>query len=391
MWHPLIYRGHPFRIDDWVYTGLEVVMTTKKAVIVGAGLAGLCAAITARKMGYEVHCVDKYSRVGGMPGPHPSVDSTPFDCELMSRFLGVPIGEPQVGPCDTFIVHPFGGTCHLKAKYFGLHNVERGHRKTAIDRYLHDIALDMGVTFEWGNPIESQADLAQYPPNTILATGPYPEMFDFCNLPYEAAYGYVTSTIYRRNNQKCFDRHIAAFFDTYTKDYAYIASANGVVFGLLFARRPVGEEQRSAWESQLKEMEDVEFKTWFPERGRFASRYPNSYRLFAGDKILAGGLAGAQDPGTYFGCQGAMVSGKIAAIALEDKALAYEMFKHCNRFFNRMWFNRRVAINYAPEPLRKIAQTMMMKITAENDSLARIGGRLFRRMIPGSLLLKKMA
>ena len=76
-------------------------------------------------------------------------------------------------------------------------------------------------------------------------------------------------------------------------------------------------------------------------------------RLFHGDKILAGGLAGAQDPGTYFGCQGAMVSGKIAAVALEDKARAYEMFERCNRFFNRMWFNRRVAINYAPEPLRR--------------------------------------
>jgi hypothetical protein len=341
-------------------------------------------------MGYDVHCVDKYNRVGGMPGPHPSVDSTPFDCELMTRFLGVPVGEPQVGPCDGFVLHPFGKTYRLEAGHFGLHNVERGHRKTAIDRYLHDIAVDMGVSFEWGNPVECQADLAQYPPDTILATGPYPEMFEFCNLPSEAAYGYIMRTVYRREGGKCFDRHIAAFFDTYTKDYAYIPSANGVVFGLLFARRPVGEDQRLAWEHQLREKEGVEFKTWFPERGRFASRYPNSFRLFAGDKILAGTLAGAQDPGTYFGCQGAMVSGKIAAIALEDKALAYDMFAFCNRFFNRMWFNRRVAINLAPEPLRRISQGRAMKAVASSELLARVVGGGFKKMIPGTLLLRKM-
>ena len=42
-------------------------MAEKKVFIVGAGLSGLCAAITARKMGYEVHCVDKYNRAGGKP------------------------------------------------------------------------------------------------------------------------------------------------------------------------------------------------------------------------------------------------------------------------------------------------------------------------------------
>lgn len=188
-------------------------MKRKEVVIIGAGLSGLCAAITARKLGYEVHCVDRYNRVGGMPGAHPFVDSTPFDPELMSRFLGVPIGGPQVGPCENFNVYAFGKLFKLNPSFSMLHNVERGPRKTAIDRYLHDVALDMGVTFEWGNPIKSQKDLAQYPPDTIVATGPYREAFDALNIPYETAYGYVMSGIYRPWGERSYARRCAVYFD----------------------------------------------------------------------------------------------------------------------------------------------------------------------------------
>jgi flavin-dependent dehydrogenase len=139
----------------------------------------------------------------------------------------------------------------------------------------------------------------------------------------------------------------------------------------------------------LKETEGVEFKTWHMERGIFASRYPFSPRLFAGDKILAGTLAGAQDPGTYFGCHGAMVSGKIAAIALEDKALAQEMFSYCNRSFNRMWLMRRVAINYSPDFLRALTLTRIIKTVSDIDLFGKMQGMGLTKMIPGYLLLKK--
>jgi flavin-dependent dehydrogenase len=365
-------------------------MAKKKVVVIGAGLSGLCAAITARKLGYEVHCVDRFNRVGGMPEAHPFVDSTPFDCELMSRFLGVPIGPPQVQPCEGFRVYCFGKAFDLKPAYSLLHNVERGHRRTAIDRYLHDLAVDMGVTFEWGNPIVSQKDLAQYPPDTIVATGPYREAFEALNLPYETAYGYVMRSIYKVGGERKYDCKVSVYFDHYTKDYCYLPAVNGVISGLFFARRPVGYEHRRKWEDQLRETEGVQFKTWHMERGYFASRYPSSPRLFVGDKILAGTLAGAQDPGTYFGCHGAMVSGKIAAVALEDKAVAQEMFDLCNRSYNRMWFFRRVAINYAPGFLREKALTTLMRMVAGRDTVGRLQGKALAEMIPGYLLLKRM-
>ncbi|MDY6796221.1 MAG: FAD/NAD(P)-binding protein [Actinomycetota bacterium] len=364
-------------------------MAGKKAVIVEAGLSGLCAAITARKMGYDVHCVDKYNRVGGMPEARPFVDSTPFDCELMSRFLGVRIGESQVRPCENFHVYTFGKLNKLRPEYSILHDVERGHRKTAIDRYLHDMALDMGVTFEWGNPIESQKDLTQYPPDTIVSTGPYREAFDVLCLPYETAYGYVMRKIYRQKGERCLASRVSVYFDHYTKDYCYLPASNGVVPGLFFAHRPVGEERHSVWAGQLKENEGVEFKTWHMEKGYFASRYPNSPRLFAADKILAVTLAGTQDPGTYFGCHCATVSGKIATIALEDKETAQEMFDYCLRSYNRMWLTRRVGINCSPDFMRGMALGRGVGMVAGSDFMGRLQGVNLANMIPGYLLIRK--
>jgi flavin-dependent dehydrogenase len=364
-------------------------MAGKKVTIVGAGISGLTAAITARRMGYEVRVLEKFARAGGAPGGHPTVDSTPLDPALLTRWLGVPIGEPQVGPADCMHIYVFGRKHELHPDYMSLHNVERGPRTTCIDRYLADVASDMGVTFEWNSPVHSQADLAELPPGSIIATGPYGEMFRALRIPYEAAYGYTLRNSFRENGAKSSKRVLAAYFDHYTKDYAYIASANGIVFGLLFSRTPVGQAKLDIWMRQLLETEGVTFNYCESLFGLFASKYPNSTRLFYGDKILAGGLAGAQDPGTYFGCHGGLVSGKIAAIALEDKALAYEMFKYCNRSFNMMWFGRRVAINYSPAWARKFFINRGMGHASHYEVLGRLMGANFRRMIPGYLLLEK--
>ncbi len=279
-------------------------MAKKEVTIVGAGISGLTAAITARRMGYEVRVLEKFARAGGAPGGHPTVDSTPLDPALLTRWLGVPIGEPQVGPADCMHIYVFGRQYELHPEYLNLHNVERGPRTSCIDRYLADVARDMGVNIEWNSPVHSQAELAELPPDTIIATGPYTEMFRALRIPYEAAYGYIIRSKYTENGVKSDRRILAAYFDHYTKDYAYIASANGIVFGLIFSRTPIGEEHLEVWRKQLLETEGVTFNFSESLLGVFASKYPNSTRLFYGDKILTGGLAGAQDPGTYFGCHG---------------------------------------------------------------------------------------
>ncbi len=364
-------------------------MAKKKAVVVGAGLAGLSAAISATRLGYEVHCINMFKREGGVPESYPTMDASPFDPALMSRWLGVPIGEPCVAPADEFRAYVFGKPFDLDPVATGLHIVERGTRSTAIDNYLYNKAVEMGVTFEFDHPILSKREFAELPPNTIIATGPYTEMFSLMNIPNEMAYGYVARGVLKENGERSKKRFCLAYFDYYTKDYAYIAAANGLFFGLLFSRSPVGEEQMNVWEKQLKEQEDLAFNFKDLQQGPFRSRYPNSPTLFSGDKILAGTIAGAQDPGTYFGVHGAMVSGKIAAIALEDKGVADEMFKITNRSFNVMWTGRRLAINYSPDWARKFGLTRAMALQAGNPQLMKIGGPAFKNMIPGYVLLSK--
>ncbi len=358
-------------------------MREKRVTIMGAGLAGLSAAITARKLGYEVTCLDKYDQVGGMPEAHPAVDATPMNPERMSAWLDVPVGEPQMTKVKTMNVYVFGRKFVYNPAWMRLYNVERGHRKTAIDRYLHDIAVDMGVNFEWGHGIEGQRDLAELPPNSIVCTGPYREGYDALRRPYEMAYGYTATTAYHGEGP-----HVAAYFDEYTKDYAYVAASNGVVFALFFSRRPVNDAHLEKWKVQLSKTEDITFKRWDLQQGAFASRYPSSPALFWGDKILAGTLAAAQDPGTYFGCHGAMVSGKIAALALEDKAEALKLFRWCCAGWNRMWIGRKVFINYAPDFGRKIGLTLGMGTMTKVPTFGDFFGAGFCEMIPGYRMLR---
>ncbi len=364
-------------------------MASKKVTVVGAGLSGLSACISAARLGYEVTCLNMFSREGGVPQSYPTMDASPFDPALMSRWLGIPIGEPYVGPADEFRSYAWGQRFDMDPGPSGLHIVERGSRSTGIDHYLCEKAVEMGVNFEFDHPILSKRELDDLPPGTIIATGPYTEMFTLLDIPNEMAYGYVARGVYKENDNRTDKRFCIAYFDWYTRDYAYVAAANGLFFGLLFSRTPVGEREMSCWEEQLREQEGLEFNYKDLQQGPFRSRYPNSPTLFSGDKILCGTIAAAQDPGTYFGVHGGLVSGKIAAIALEDKAAAQEMFKICNRSFNRMWFGRRLGINYAPEFWRKFTMTMGMKSQSGSPEAAEKSGRNLKNMIPGYVLLEK--
>ncbi len=364
-------------------------MAKKEAVVVGAGLSGLSACISAAKLGYEVTCLNMFSREGGVPESYPTMDATPLDPTLMSRWLGVPIGEPYVGMADLFRIYGFGKPFDLKSEVMGLHIVERGTRSTAIDHYLYEKAVEMGVKFEFNHPILSQKELAELPPNTIIAAGPYAHMFSLLNIPNEMAYGYLARGVLKEGSERSKQRFCIVHFDYYTKDYAYVAAANGLLFGLLFSRKPVGEKELEIWEKQLRDDEGLEFNYRDLQQGPFRSRYPSSPTLFQGNFILCGTIAAAQDPGTYFGVHGGLVSGKIAAIALEDKGVAQEMFNICNRSFNMMWFGRRLAINYAPDWGRKIAITNGLKVQSGMPALDTIAGPAFKNMIPGYTLLNK--
>ncbi len=65
-------------------------------------------------------------------------------------------------------------------------------------------------------------------------------------------------------------------------------------------------------------------------------------RLFHDRFILAGTLAGAQDPVLLFGVHGALVTGRIAALAVDEPERAYREFRKVNRFWRMSYLNRRL-------------------------------------------------
>ena len=61
----------------------------KSKVVVGAGLAGMVAAINLAKAGYEVTVLEAEARIGGSPQLHPSLHITPIDKKKVWAYIGI--------------------------------------------------------------------------------------------------------------------------------------------------------------------------------------------------------------------------------------------------------------------------------------------------------------
>jgi hypothetical protein len=303
----------------------------REVTIVGAGLAGLVAAINCARAGHRVRVLERFERIGGDPYTRPAVDVTPMDPERLGRFIGMELQPPHVTPTQEFVVYVYGKPYPIPGWQLYLHSVERGSRPTSIDTLLYETALEAGAEFEFGVSLDSQGDFAQLPPNTIVATGLHVEPFLSLRRPYQDVYGFIGKTRHEGPPR------IMGFFDRYTKYYNYCANANGVAFALAFDGRPVPPSIRDDWDRQLREWEGIDFEQWLPHEGVVATKRITSPCLYAGDKILAGTLAGMQDPFFLFGVQSSLVSGKIAAMAVDDKERAWRLFASFTSAYKYSW------------------------------------------------------
>lgn len=291
-------------------------------VIVGAGLSGLVAAINLAREGREVTVLERESRVGGSPLYHPSPEGTPLDPEGLRAFTGVDIGT-AVEPLQVGRTIAFGEVIPVDMAAISAYMIERGPRSSSLDSHLYEMAVEEGVKFEFGHPIYSNDDIAGLPPDTIVATGLYFEGFDATRVPYLTSFHFVA----RKADGGREGNHVSVYHDRFTTDYAYTCSINGILFAHVFQRRPIGRDTLKAFEERVYLSEGIEFGEW----GHFTFPVPaasiNNPRLFAGDKILAGTLSGCMESYMFFGILGALVSGKIAADAVSDKARAQEEFE----------------------------------------------------------------
>lgn len=335
-------------------------------LVVGAGLAGLTASINLARSGYKVRVLERYKNVIGQPERWPSVDVTPLIPERMSRYIGIELGAPSIKPCTKLSGYFWGHKFEVPIDESNLCVVERGPQKTGLDAYLLDVALAEGVRVEFETPVTGQGAVAALPPGTIIATGLYADVFDALNIPYQMGWCYAAKGHGEREGAS------AIYFNDYTNDYAYWANANGHDWTLFFTRNPISPGELEAFKRELEETEGIKASEWLPGYGPTPTRSFHNPRLFASDKILAGTVSGMMEPFVLFGVHGALVSGKVAAMAVDDRAAAWAEFKTQLTTWKRMLLNRK-AYNLMPPRGRKLAVLGLNKVLASTGGL---GARL---------------
>ncbi len=121
----------------------------------------------------------------------------------------------------------------------------------------------------------------------------------------------------------------------YCTDYYYRASLNGITFGLIFSRKPITKKGEEMWLRDMKEKIGEVPKKYTRFRASMDLTRPV---LFMKNRILTGTFSGTIDTSLGFGIYGAILSGKVAAVAYEDKEKGLKEFKRLNRFFHIVKF-----------------------------------------------------
>ena len=351
-------------------------------LIVGAGLAGLVAAITLARKGYDVRVLDKYKTVGAQPERWPMVDVTPMIPRAMSSYLDIPVGEPQVKPCKQLNGYFWGSPFHVPIERSNLCVVERGPRKTGLDGYLLEVALAEGVKVEFEEGVFGQGAIAKLPADTIIATGLYADVFDALEIPY------VMGWCYGAKGRGDREAEAAIYFGDYTNDYAYWSNINGIESVLFFTRNPIKDSDLETFTRELESTEGVRVDEWLYGYGPTPTAKFSNPRLFASDKILAGTISGMMEPFALFGVHGALVSGKIAAMAVEDRAAGLREFRQQLTTWKRMLLNRKV-YNKMPVAMRRMAVVTLNNILGSTGD---VGARMLAgafHAVPGYMRQKK--
>lgn len=341
-------------------------------IVVGAGLAGLVAAINLAREGRDVVVLERESRIGGSALYHPSPEGTPVDLEALEAYTGIDI-SPAVAPFEGRAV-VYGHMIPTDLEAISAKLIERGPRSTSLDTLLYDIALAEGVRFEFDHPFFSFDDFAVLPPDSIIATGLYFEGFDSMRVPYLTSFHFLA----RQTVEQTGPNHVTIYHGSFTSDYAYTTSMNGIQLAHVFQRRPIGRDTLAAFEESVLENEGIEFDNWTHFTFPVPAATIKNPRLFAGDKILAGTLSGCMESYMFFGMHGALVSGRIAAMAVSDKARALEEFELATSSFKGAYLLRKM-VNATPEFINRRTLRIGLERAFDNDAVTRIA----REGMPG--------
>ncbi|MEW5733461.1 MAG: NAD(P)-binding protein [Thermodesulfobacteriota bacterium] len=303
-------------------------MPRKTVHIAGAGLAGMVAAINLAREGFEVVVRDREEAIGGSKKYHPSIHTTPLQPEETWKYIGIDLAEHFVRTDEYPPMYYNEKRLKMPAYVDNLsaYNVERGSRPTSIDTRLFGLAVKEGVEFEFKKEL-SPDSLRALPPGSIVATGLYRGMYETMGIKSAPVHGVMALSGKEEGRAGG-----AIYMGSFSVDYAYSAWINGLMYVLLFSRKPISDKQLQRFRKVMEKVEGFSSDKWVRvETGLF----PRQCGLFREDKILAGTLAGMIEPFWGYGVVGALLSGKIAALAVTDRENAEAEFARFNGGFAR--------------------------------------------------------
>ena len=309
-------------------------MASEEVTIYGAGMSGLIAAVDLARKGYAVTVHDREGGLGGSRRFNPSLHVTPLDVGRTSEYLGIDLAGAfqQVIACPAYFEE-----VKVMFPVRSVYAVERGDRPTSLDALLYGMCADLGVEFVWGSRLDEES-LKRLPARTIISCGLDPRTYDLLGIPY------LKWEAWLARGSADMGAFAWLWWDREINEYGYFTTANGIYFDMLFSiGRGVSRECLRRYERFMVEREGVEHHDWDYVTGATPIARPDNPRLFWREAVLAGTMTGSIDPMMGFGISGALVTGKVAAMAVYDRVRAEEDFRRFNRLFRYShYFKHRV-------------------------------------------------
>lgn len=278
----------------------------QKVEIVGAGPAGLSAALAARAGGAEVIVYEKRSDVGArFHGDFQGLENWTSETDVLTELRNLGI-EPTFDytPVREFICFDPGGKVHeLRAAQPIFYLIRRGNESGMLDRALKKQALDAGITIKFGSRHR------QLPFGGIVAEGP--------RRANVIAAGYVFETDMANG---CYaavsDRLAPAGYS-----YLLINQGRGTVATCMFER--FHDERHFVEETVSFFQREVGLKWHQATRFGGSGNFNSVTDTISGDRLYAGESAGFQDALFGFGLRYALISGHLAGRA-DGSGSAYQ-------------------------------------------------------------------
>ena len=272
-------------------------------IVVGAGLAGLCAAINLRREGHEVRVLERRDSVGG-----PARDMSTG--ELTYVMADAPHGGGKLRYIDRRLPRLYA----LKsARIYSWQRFDTafpdklpavaggaGSRKDSMDMYLYRIAVDEGVEFEFNFPLKTRRDFDDLPPKSIIAAGLFEDAYKILDIPYVRVDGLFGQGMVADDYD---GPSVILYMDRHTWDYAFFSTIHGGGSAALPAQETPVAGGQGVVPRPAREGRGIEF----PDGSNWnvgCSPWLHNNRGFSDRFILAGTLAGPRTPCSSSVCMG---------------------------------------------------------------------------------------